>query len=496
MEEYKKQLVLAQSMINSLKSDLVDVTKENANYKKNMSKLNILNNENELLKAENMTLELKYKDTNKSDNNDLINKIKNDYGNLLNENKNIEKENQMLNDQIEKFKEQINEFKNLINNKNNNNLLDNNKINLDKLKYFDEYITRNKKYMKNILSQLLNLIDLIQEKSINIKNKDLLSKSSFLLNIDYISSQTLLLIKSNTYEIELNDDMFFNILEKFFDLLKNNFYFNEINLKIEYLQKDRDEVFQNYTETKMNNFNLSKENAKMKNELIDLKNKFANLKFLSDKNEKFFNLSDSIVRNLLEISMKFIKNIPDNNLIQITNNIFKLIDQKYKAEINKILVENKFDELQNYNEKEICYKDLAKNLTNEKDNLEFLISELNKKILVKNQEIKNLMNKYELFKDNYIKNLKIDKEKNNKMRDNNENLKSEMIKVTNENIELKENNKQKNDIGKIKNNGTFFNNDNLFYRTKELLDKTDMLNNEEINNKNKGTFEIKNRNVK
>ena len=77
MEEYKKQLVLAQSMINSLKSDLVDVTKENANYKKNMSKLNILNNENELLKAENMTLELKYKDTNKSDNNDLINKIKN-----------------------------------------------------------------------------------------------------------------------------------------------------------------------------------------------------------------------------------------------------------------------------------------------------------------------------------------------------------------------------------------------------------------------------------
>ena len=402
----------------------------------------------------------------------------------------------MLNDQIEKFKEQINEFKNLINNKNKNNLLDNNKINLDKLKYFDEYITRNKKYMKNILSQLLNLIDLIQEKSINIKNKDLLSKSSFLLNIDYISSQTLLLIKSNTYEIELNDDMFFNILEKFFDLLKNNFYFNEINLKIEYLQKDRDEVFQNYTETKMNNFNLSKENAKMKNELIDLKNKFANLKFLSDKNEKFFNLSDSIVRNLLEISMKFIKNIPDNNLIQITNNIFKLIDQKYKAEINKILVENKFDELKNYNEKEICYKDLAKNLNNEKDNLEFLISELNKKILVKNQEIKNLMNKYELFKDNYIKNLKIDKEKNNKMRDNNENLKSEMIKVTNENIELKENNKQKNDIGKIKNNGTFFNNDNLFYRTKELLDKTDMLNNEEINNKNKGTFEIKNRNVK
>ena len=479
MEEYKKQLVLAQSMINSLKSDLIDVTKENENYKKKISKLNILSNENELLKAENMTLELKYKDTNKSDNNDLINKIKNDYDNLLNENKNIEKENQILNDQIEKFKNQINQFKNIINNK-NCNLLDNNKINLDKVKYFDEYITNNKRYMKKLLSQLFNLINLIKEESIKTNNKNLLSKSSFLLNIDYISIQITSLIKSNTYEVELNDDMFFSLLEKFFDLLKNNFYFNETNLKIEYLQKDLDETLQDFNETKMNNFNLSKENSKIKNELVDLNNRFNNLKFLSDKNEKFFNLSDSIVKRLLKISINFIKNIPDDNLIKIINNIYNLIEQKYSAEINKILSRNKLDELQNYNEKEIKNNDLSKHITNEKDNLEFLISELNKKILIKNQDLKNLMNKYELFKDSYIHNLEFEKENNNKMKDNNKILKNEIIKINNENKELKENNNnQKTESDNIKKNYSFSNNDNLFYRTKELLDKNTMLN---INN--------------
>ena len=45
-EEYKKQLVLAQSMIDSLKTDLVELTKENEEFKMNKDKfMNINNNE-------------------------------------------------------------------------------------------------------------------------------------------------------------------------------------------------------------------------------------------------------------------------------------------------------------------------------------------------------------------------------------------------------------------------------------------------------------------
>ena len=52
-EEYRKQLVLAQSMINSLKSDVEDLIKENNIYnnkKNNESKDNNINNENNELK--------------------------------------------------------------------------------------------------------------------------------------------------------------------------------------------------------------------------------------------------------------------------------------------------------------------------------------------------------------------------------------------------------------------------------------------------------------
>ena len=45
-EECKKQLVLAHSMINSLKSDLVELTKENEEYKMYKDKnISIKNNE-------------------------------------------------------------------------------------------------------------------------------------------------------------------------------------------------------------------------------------------------------------------------------------------------------------------------------------------------------------------------------------------------------------------------------------------------------------------
>ena len=48
-EEYRKQLVLAQSMVHSLKSDVEELTRENENLKNNLEKFNNNSNYNNII---------------------------------------------------------------------------------------------------------------------------------------------------------------------------------------------------------------------------------------------------------------------------------------------------------------------------------------------------------------------------------------------------------------------------------------------------------------
>ena len=115
-EEYKKQLVLAQSMINSLKNDLVELTKENEEYKMNKEKnININNNES-------INMNYQIDNINKK----LINykneyeKISKDFEKLLNEKKNIKNENSILKKEKNNLKQKINDLENELNKINNN----------------------------------------------------------------------------------------------------------------------------------------------------------------------------------------------------------------------------------------------------------------------------------------------------------------------------------------------------------------------------------------
>ena len=150
-EEYRKQLVLAQSMINSLKSDVEDLIKENANFKNeknesdNKDKINNLNSEfqkqineltkenmklnkelnnfkdeNSTLKAENFTLDIKLKDIYKNDDSKIENinkrlndyklnydKVNSDFEILLKEKADLKKENLKLQNENHKYQEQL-----------------------------------------------------------------------------------------------------------------------------------------------------------------------------------------------------------------------------------------------------------------------------------------------------------------------------------------------------------------------------------------------------
>ncbi len=121
-KEYKKQLVLAHSMINSLKSDLIELTKENEEFKMSKDKMININNNESINMNNNQIFDINQKLIKYKENFEKINK---DFEKLMEEKKQIKKENNKLKKEIELYKEQtikLNEdFK--------NNIIKNNEIN-------------------------------------------------------------------------------------------------------------------------------------------------------------------------------------------------------------------------------------------------------------------------------------------------------------------------------------------------------------------------------
>ena len=124
-KEYKKQLVLAHSMINSLKSDLIELTKENEEYKMNKDKLININNNESINMNNNQIFDINQKLIKYKEN---FEKINQDFEKLMEEKKQIKKENNKLKKEIMQFKEQTvklnEEFRNnIIKDNNINNIL-------------------------------------------------------------------------------------------------------------------------------------------------------------------------------------------------------------------------------------------------------------------------------------------------------------------------------------------------------------------------------------
>ena len=416
-EQYKKELVLSQALVNSLQSENHQLLKEKENLvvKKEENKKDIdLNSE--------------YSQNNESVNIEMEDFLSNNSGNKIDNNL---KENELINELIEENKQlkrliqeatvKLNYL--LINEKNNKainenikilNIQLNNKINIikeyeEKFEFFNSYISENKSSFINMQNKLVDYINAYNK----MANDDLnsLLSSTFSQSLMKLSMKIGNLMQIEQYNLEskpeldiheilldfissINDE-FLILYEKVF---QTNSYYKESNNKINELERQIKENRKNYINT--NEFNyvdkLINDGGQYKNEYIKTINKL-NLELSLKENEIYY---------LKELSTNF-----KNDLEEIIN-ILIIIMQVF-SDVNKI--KNSENNIMNY------IKDYIDNLKNkinliiEKEKTVGKIIKNNNKI--KNMKLDNKMNNnmnLNYYKDEYIN--KILKDSDNKIK--------------------------------------------------------------------------------
>ena len=434
-EQYKKELVLSQALVNSLQSENQQLIKE---------KDNLI-----IKKEENKDIDI---DSGYSQNSELINIEKED--SIVHSEKNMDinlKENNLIkelteeNKQLKKLIQEATVKLNylLINEKNNklindtNNILNiqlNNKNNIireyeEKLDFFNSYISEIKSSFINMQNKIIKHIN-IYNKMANDDLNSLLS-NSFSQNLMKLSMKIGNLNQIEQYNLEskpeidihgllyeflsaINDE-FLVLYEKVF---QTNNYYKESNNKINELEKEINENKNKYINNSEYKYSdkLINDEIKYKNEYIKTINKL-NLELSLKENENYY---------LKEISNNFQKDLEENiNIFSIFIKIF--------SDITKI--NNKEMELYNFLNN---YVNILKN----KINLMIEKEKTIKKIYKNNNKIKNLkldnnLNNYnnlKYYKDEYIINIEKDfdkkiQEKKHQLFMNKEKLNLLMIKT-------------------------------------------------------------------
>ena len=372
-EQYKKELVLSQALVNSLQAENMRLTQsreDNSDFI-NLETEDFLSNSENKISNTNM---------NTSRQGDVINELN--------------KENNVLKKLVQEATIKLNNL--LINEKNEKILIDKNNVlsyqinekndiinNFEeKISFFNNYITSVKNSFNQIKNYLINNINSYNK----IANEDLnsLLSNTFSQNIMKLSMQL-----SNTDEIEeYNLDIgpeidLHNILSEFFSCIKDEFfilyekvfqtnnYYKELNEKNNELENQLRELSNNIMEN---------------NEVVKLKDDYVktiiklNLE-LSEKECDNYNLKGNInyLKNdindmiyMISLLINAISNTNEKNLINYLNNYLKNIREK-----NSIITE-----------KEETIKNMMKN------NRRF------KNLKLENKNVENL----QFFSDEYINN--------------------------------------------------------------------------------------------
>ena len=372
-EQYKKELVLSQALVNSLQAENMRLTQsreDNSDFI-NLETEDFLSNSENKISNTNM---------NTSRQGDVINEL-NKENNILKklvQEATIKLNNLLINEKNEKIlidknnvlSYQINEKNDIINNFE------------EKISFFNNYITSVKNSFNQIKNYLINNINSYNK----IANEDLnsLLSNTFSQNIMKLSMQL-----SNTDEIEeYNLDVgpeidLHNILSEFFSRIKDEFfilyekvfqtnnYYKELNEKNNELENQLRELSNNIMEN---------------NEVVKLKDDYVktiiklNLE-LSEKECDNYNLKGNInyLKNdindmiyMISLLINAISNTNEKNLINYLNNYLKNIREK-----NSIITE-----------KEETIKNMMKN------NRRF------KNLKLENKNVENL----QFFSDEYINN--------------------------------------------------------------------------------------------
>ena len=377
----------------------------------------------------------------------------------------------------------------------------------EKFKYYDEYITNNKINIKNLLSQLFNLLVQFKEKMnlLSKNNNNYLSQyisPNFISYIDKIINQINAINNISNYDIELNDNIFFDTINTFISLLcqelsiiyNKNYNYKKYNFnnkneeikndnddlfsKINYINNERKEIMKDYTDLKMKFQLILKENSKMKNDIIDLDNKLKEMTLKYNCNQKTVLVNNEGKKILLNNIYKFIKIISDKELAKIMYDILNLIDQINITQLNKCLVEEKLN-LMESNENIIDNEEneLGIYLSNERNKLKKLIDDYDNKIIDKNRMLQKLNEEYNNKEIIYLNNIKELSEKNEFLINNNEELRKKLIDMERENYKFEDNS--------TLNKETYQNSASKIYnKTFELLEKNKKINAFEMDYRN------------
>ena len=360
-EQYKKELVLSQALVNSLQAENMRLTQsreDNSDFI-NLETEDFLSNSENKISNTNM---------NTSRQGDVINEL-NKENNILKklvQEATIKLNNLLINEKNEKIlidknnvlSYQINEKNDIINNFE------------EKISFFNNYITSVKNSFNQIKNYLINNINSYNK----IANEDLnsLLSNTFSQNIMKLSMQL-----SNTDEIEeYNLDIgpeidLHNILSEFFSCIKDEFF-------ILY-----EKVFQT------NNYykELNEKNNELENQLRELSNN-------NMENNEVVKLKDDYVKTIIKLNLELSEKECDN--YNLKGNINYL-----KNDINDMIymISLLINAISNTNEK---------NLINYLNNYLKNIREKNSIITEKEETIKNMMKNNRRFKNLKLENKNVE----------------------------------------------------------------------------------------
>ena len=414
-EQYRKELVLSQALVNSLKSEIEIHNKEkkennynpeNNQLNNNINSLNnnYINNRNEdhnLIMSENLSLK-----SNLNSQAQLINE-------LMEENKNLKK---LVDEATIKLNDCIsNRNENKINNENLNNEL-NTKIKEikqyeDKFIYFNEYITTIKLIFMNFQQSLPKFINIYNK----LANEDLnsLLSNSFSQSIIKLNNRINQLNKIEKFNLETNiESDITNIIIELLHILNNEFisvyekvfqtncYYKESNVKIEELKMQlRDNEAKNENNLKKINdindlLNNEKKNTKeCQNEVEEYK---INLSISNIEKENLNKKIDyyiedkNIIINCYYLIIKALS-LYNESLSQLIRETVNIIETKSKLfnekeVIMEQLTKNKIKDI-NRNKTYQNNPDINKMVTQEQITLQNLINEFENKIKEKEEQL-------------------------------------------------------------------------------------------------------------
>ena len=479
IEQYRKELVLSQALVNSLKSEIEQLNKEKGEHKFDLNNKQDLNNYNfsennrnedhNLIMSENLSL--------KSTLNSQAQLIKE----LMDENQNLKK---LVDEATIKLNDCItNKNEDSINNEKLNKELNSkdNEIKQyeDKFIYFNEYIATIKSIFMNFQENLPKFIGIYNK----LANEDLnsLLSNSFSQSIIKLNNRINQLNKLEKFNLETNiESDLTNIIMELLQIVNNEFisvyekvfqtncYYKESNIKIEeLLLKLKDNEIQNENNLKkINDINDLLNNEK-KN-MIECQNEVEEYKVnlnisqiekdnLNKKLEYYID-DKNIIINCYYMVIKAIS-LYNENLAQLIRETINIIETKSKL----------------FNEKEIIMEQLTKNKIKDINRNKIYQNnpEVNKMVTQEQITLQNLINEFE----NKIK------EKEQQLMENKENINQCLLELQNRPIMPKRNNGNNNEynynyyIKTNENNGI----DNF----RENMNKFEEMNfNEANNNKN------------